>query len=472
MSAEINKRKSKRKRIILISLAALLFLSGLWGWQEGRPWYYGIKAYIYGFPLIVMDMTRQASTATLVVDDGEFRAPVNQFAVMTAYPDASYRIIPHTGLDAQFACAWADLDAEPLILSVPNTNGRYYVIALFDMWSNVFASIGSRTTGNDSASFIIAGPKWSGTAPAGLTVYKSPTRYVWVNGQMRSNGAAEYSVVSNLQKQYRLTPLSKWRQPYDAPASVAFDPLVDTKQSVYEQISKMDAQTYFGKLAQLMKDNPPSPDDADMIETLKFLGMEPGKYLDFSKLDGNMKRGLTRAMVGYTLLQKGTQKLESDKGWAVLPHNIAKWGTDYLTRAGIALIGLGAIWSDDISYPTAFNDIENKPLDGSKKYVLHFDKDQLPPVKETWSVSSYDPNGWYIPNSINRYVIAQWMPLKYNADGSLDIYIQAESPGADKESNWLPCTKSGSFNVIARLFWPEESALNGAWKMPGVKIAE
>ncbi len=317
-------KKSKRKRIILISLVVIISVGGLWGWTEGRPWYYGIKAYIYGFPLIVMDMTRQVSTATPVVDDGEFRAPVNQFAVMTAYPDASYRIIPHTGLDAQFACAWADLDTEPLVLSVPKTDGRYYVIALFDMWSNVFASIGSRTTGNDSASFLIAGPTWSGAAPAGLKVYKSPTRYVWVNGQMRSNGPEEYSVVSNLQKQYKLTPLSQWGQPYDAPDSVAFAPSVDTKQSVYEQISKMDAETYFGKLAQLMKDNPPSSDDADMIETIKVLGMEPGKDLDFSKLDGNIKRGLTRAMMGYSLLQKGTQKLESEKGWAVLPDNIAK----------------------------------------------------------------------------------------------------------------------------------------------------
>ena len=468
MITKSKKGKSKRRRIILTILAVLLILGGLWGWMEGRPWYYGIKAYIYGFPLIVMDMTRQVSTATLVVDDDEFRAPVNQFAVMTAYPDASYRIIPHTGLDAQFACAWADLDAEPLILSVPKTNGRYYVIALFDMWSNVFASIGSRTTGNDSASFLIAGPTWSGSAPAGLKVYKSPTRYVWVNGQMRSNGPEEYSVVSNLQKQYRLTPLSKWGQPYDAPDSVSFDPSVDTKQSVYEQINKMDAQTYFGKLAQLMKDNPPSPDDADMIGTIKVLGMEPGKDFDISKLDGNMARGLTRAMMGYTLLQKGVQKLESDKGWAVLPPNIAKWGTDYLTRAGIALIGLGAIWPEDISYPTAFGDSENKPLDGSKKYVLHFNKDQLPPVKETWSISSYDPSGWYIPNPINRYVISQWMTLKYNADGSLDIYIQAESPGPDKESNWLPCTNNGPFNVIARLFWPEAKALDGTWSMPGI----
>ena len=163
---------------------------------------------MYGFPLIMMDLTREAAAAATA---GEITAPVNQFSVMTNYPDASFRAVTRTGLDTLFAVAWADLEQEPLVLSVPDTGGRYYVIALFDMWSNVFASIGKRTTGTAAAHFLIAGPGWHGTPPADITeTYRSPTRFVWVNGQMQADGPQECAAVSVLQKQYMLTPLSAW----------------------------------------------------------------------------------------------------------------------------------------------------------------------------------------------------------------------------------------------------------------------
>lgn len=149
---------------------------------------------------------------------------------------------------------------------------------------------------------------------------------------------------------------------------------------------------------------------------------------------------------------------------------MANYGNDYLTRAGIALIGLGAIWPADVSYPVAFKDSEENTLDGKNNYVLHFDKDLLPPAKVMWSVSSYDPDGFYVPNELNRFHLATSMPLKYEEDGSLNIYIQTKRPNSDKESNWLPVPSSGSFNVVTRIFWPEESALNGTWSMPGIKI--
>ena len=464
------KRLSKKWKIIIIVLLVILSVAGWWVWEEGRPWYYGIQAYIYGFPLVVMDVTREVSTAVLT--PGEISAPVNQFAVMTKYPDASFRLIPRTGLDTQFAVAWADLDQEPLVLTVPNTNGRYYVIALFDMWSNVFASIGSRTTGTDSASFLIVGPKWKGTPPSGFKqIYKSPTRFVWVNAQMQSNGSQDYDVVNSLQKQYKLTPLSLWSQPFTTlPVDIAFSKDIDTKTPPLEQVKKMDANTFFSRFAKLMKDNPPFSDDAPMLKTLEFLGIVPGEDFDISKVDGNIRRGLERGMMGLDLLEKGVKDLDTEKGWIIIPQNFANYGIDYETRAGIALIGLGGILPQDILYPTAFNDAEDKPLDAANRYVLHFEKDQLPPCESTWSVSLYDPDGFYVSNKIDRYHLAPWMPLKYNDGGSLDIYIQSESPGADKESNWLPAPSTGMFNLTTRIFWPSDAALSGSWKMPGIKI--
>jgi len=156
----------------------------------------------------------------------------------------------------------------------------------------------------------------------------------------------------------------------------------------------------------------------------------------------------------------------------VVPDNFANYGTDYMTRAGIALIGLGGIWPKDILYPVAFLDSDDKPLDAENHYVLHLGKGQLPPAKATWSVSMYNPDGFYVPNKLDRYHLAQRMPMQYNPDGSLDIYIQSKSPGADKEANWLPAPQSGPFNLVTRIFWPEKTALDHTWEMPGVTVVK
>ena len=458
----------------LFALAALL-VAGILGrgyLKEGRAWYYGLQAYLYGFPLIMMDLTKEQGTA--VPTAGEITAPINQFAVMTKYPDATFRAVPRTGLDTLFATAWADLEKEPLVLSVPDTNGRYYVIALFDMWSNVFTSIGKRNTGTGAANFVIAGPGWQGTVPANVkAVFRSPTRFVWVNGQMQANGPQDYDAVNVLQKQYKLTPLSAWGQPYAPPAEVPVAPGIDSKTPPAGQAQRMEAGAFFGRLARLMKDNPPAPADAPMVEKLNALGIKPGEDFDIAKIDLDTAKGLQRAMGAFGMLQDGVKKLKTENGWIVIPKDFASYGTDYETRAGIALIGLGGIRPDDVVYPTAFLDGEEKPLDAANRYVLHFDKGQEPPTNATWSVAMYDPQGYYVPNALNRYNLAMWMPLKHNDDGSFDMYIQSSSPGAEREANWLPAPASGPFNLTVRDYWPTQGVLDGSYKLPPVrKVAQ
>jgi hypothetical protein len=218
-----------------------------------------------------------------------------------------------------------------------------------------------------------------------------------------------------------------------------------------------------------MKDNPPAPADGPILKKLKALGIVPGEDFDIKAVDPYVARGLERAMGAFALLEKGVKDLKTKNGWIVIPADFANYGTDYQTRAGIALIGLGGIWPKDVSYPTAFLDGDDKPLDAANRYVMHFDKGQTPPANVTWSVSMYDPQGYYVPNAIGRYNLAAWMPLNYNADGSLDIYFQANSPGADKEANWLPAPKSGPFNMTVRIFWPKDAALDGTYALPPVK---
>ena len=184
---------------------------------------------------------------------------------------------------------------------------------------------------------------------------------------MLANGPADYDAVNALQKQYKLTPLSAWGQPYTPPVEVPVAAGVDTKTPPAAQVQKMDAATYFGRLARLMKDNPPAAADAPMVEKLKEIGIVPGRDFDLAKLDSGTAHGLQRAMDGFALLEKGVKKLKTDNGWIVMPKDMANYGTDYLTRAGIALVGLGAILPVDIAYPTAFDDGDNKPLDAAKR---------------------------------------------------------------------------------------------------------
>jgi hypothetical protein len=464
-----NRKRNKRwLRPVLILLALLVAGGGYWYFTEGWAWLYGTEAYIYGFPMIMMDLTKDAATATST--PGEITAPVNQFSVMTHYPDASFRAVSRTGLDTLFAVAWADLGKEPLVLSVPDTNGRYYVIALFDMWSNVFTSFGKRNTGTGAANFLIVGPGWQGSPPVNVDqVFHSPTRWVWVNGQMQANGPSDYDAVNALQHQYKLTPLSAWGNPYAPPESVLPSSKLDVKAPPLTQVQQMDANTFFGRLARLMKDNPPASADAPTVEKLRKLGIEPGKGFDIAKLDSGTAKGLQRAMSTFAILQKAIKKLKTVNGWIVIPKDFADYGTDYTTRAGIALVGLGGIRPDDVVYPTAFEDGDGKPFDGTHRYVLHFDKGQTPPTNATWSLAIYDPQGFYVPNSINRYALSAWMPMKYNSDGSLDMYIQSNSPGADKEANWLPAPASGQFNLTVRDYWPTQSVLDNTYKLPPIK---
>lgn len=430
------------------------------------PWLRGIKAYIYGFPMIMMDLTREAAVGASV---GEMTAPPNQFSVMTRYPDASFRAVARTGLDTLFAVAWADLGDEPLVLSVPDTGGRYYVFGLFDMWSNVFASIGKRTTGTAAAHFLIAGPNWKGTPPTDITkTFRSPTRSVWVNGQMQADGPGDCAAVTALQKQYKLTPLSAWGKPWSPPTEVKVPPGLDPTPPL-ERVQKMDAGAFYGRLAGLMRDDPPAPADDKILKTLKAVGIEPGRDFDIAAVNRHTAKGLQRSMGTLKILQKALKKLKTENGWIVIPENFADYGTDYKTRAGIALIGLGGILRQDVAYPTAFKDGEDKPLDAANRYVLHLDHDHVPPANATWSVSMYDPQGYYVPNAIDRYNVAPWMPLTYDDDGSLDIYIQAASPGEKRESNWLPAPASGPFSLTVRIYWPSDAVLDGTYRLPPVR---
>lgn len=427
----------------------------------------GVEGVVYGMPLVIMDLTKQVNT-NVASPQPNAHAPVGQFGNMAAFPPASDHSVVRMNLDTQYSWGWLDLSEGPVVLTVPNTDGKYYLMPLVDAWTNVFASPGARTTGTKAGNFVITGPGWSGDTPEGMEVYKSPTSMVWVLGRTQTNGPADYPAVRKIQAGYKLTPLSAWGKPYTAPAGV-----VNPNQNMdapIKQLQAMNTTEFFNTLAQLMVKNPPYAYDAPALAKLAKIGVVPGEKFDLSKLDPAVAKALENVVpTALAKLTEAAKKVAKPvEGWQVPPAKVADAGTDYGLRAVVATVGLGANIAADAIYPNAFDDSTNQPLNGANNYVLHFDKGQTPPTNAFWSLTMYDAQSFFVENPINRYNISAWMPLKYNADGSLDIYIQKDSPGKAKESNWLPAA-ADAFSVTLRVYWPKESMIDGSWKAPGIK---
>ncbi|RPJ62689.1 MAG: DUF1254 domain-containing protein, partial [Dehalococcoidia bacterium] len=232
------------------------------------------NATIYGFPLVIMDLTRQVFTA--VPKPMENGAPVNQFGNKKTFPDPAFIQVTRPNADTLYSAAWVDTAKEPVIFSVPDSNGRYYMMPLLNYWTDVFASPGSRTTGTSAGNFAITGPKWSGELPEGVTEIKSPTRWVWIIGRFACAGPSDYENVQKLQNQLKLMPLSAWGTDYVPPANVPVDPNVNRKVSPLDQLLAMDAPTYINYMCQLMVDNPPYEADTSVLAGFTRIGIGPG----------------------------------------------------------------------------------------------------------------------------------------------------------------------------------------------------
>ena len=437
--------------------------------EGGEEFWLATDAYVYGYPLVTMEMTRRVVTNMATVEGT--RGPMGQFVKLRQYPDASFRDVTAPNADTLYTTAFVDVGNEPWVVSIPDMKDRYFLFPMLDGWTNVFQVPGKRTTGTGAQTYAITGPGWKGTLPNGVKEYKSPTSIVWILGRIYCTGTPEdYAAVHALQDQFGLVPLSSYGKPYSPPAGTV-DPSVDMKTAVREQVNRMDAVSYFNLLAGLMKRNPPLPADAPELAKFEKIGLVAGKDFDAGKLKADFAKRIPQAAFDRIMLQfKVNKSVKNINGWA-FDTVTGIYGTDYLNRALVTAIGLGANRIQDAVYPTSLKDAQGREYEGSNKYVMHFPKGQLPPAKGFWSLTMYDANYFFVANPINRYSISARQNLKTNPDGSIDLYIQNQSPGADKESNWLPAPKD-KFVLMLRMYWPSEktpSIINGTWTPPAVK---
>jgi hypothetical protein len=466
---------------VVVLLGAGLLPTGNIAHAEENPFEavpLGVEAYIYGYPLVTMEMTRRVMTN--VPEPHGTRAPMGQFVRMREYPSAAFRDVTAPNADTLYTTAWLDVGKEPWVLSLPDAHDRYYLFPMLDGWTDVFQVPGKRTTGTGPQAYAITGPGWKGSLPEGVKEYQSPTALVWILGRIYCTGTPEdYAAVHKMQDEIKLVPLSSYGKPYtDPPGKV--DPSIDMKTAVRDQVNALSAKEYFTLLAKLMVDNPPADADKPMIQKMAKLGIIPGQAFDDSKLGPAAREAFSLvpkiANEKIMLWMKegivaGDMKLED--GW-LFTTRTGLYGTNYIQRALITAIGLGANRPQDAVYPTSEGPSILSSYTGEKKYVMHFKKGELPPASGFWSLTMYDKDYFFVPNPINRQSISARQDLKQNPDGSVDLYIQNESPGPDRESNWLPAPKD-KFILMMRLYWPKETApsiIDGTWKIPPVKAVE
>jgi len=442
------------------------------GSLEQQGYAIGLKAYLYAYPLVLMDVTRELA----INSDPEKKigvGPANQWVHMRAFPDASYKDVVRPNVDTLYSALWADVSKEPLILSVPDAGNRYYMLPMLDMWTDVFAVPGTRTTGNGAAKYFVSGPCWQGKVPAGMIHIKSPTPYFWIIGRTQTRGASDYAAVHKFQDSLKAVPYSAFGKSAPQPQP-AVDPKVDTETPPINQVAQMDAATFFSRFAELLKVDPPHPCDYPILHMMRrYLGFKVGESFDVARIDPAVRKGLDRAVKDAPGLMLRLVKSagKDSTGW-LYSYNGGNYGVQYAYRAAVAMIGLGMNLPEDAIYPIAFVDGTGAPLQAGNRYRLHFAKEQLPPVNAFWSLTVYGDDHFFVANPLYRYAVGSMTDLRYNPDGSLDIYIQSDTPGADEETNWLPAPQSGTFSVVARLYSPKAALLERHWKMPAIEKSE
>jgi hypothetical protein len=429
---------------------------------QGQALQIASEAYVYAYPIVLMDVTREQQLNKGVPVNGGFKH-------FRAYPDASFKEVVRPNFDTLYSVGWYDVSEEPVIISSEDTNGHYHLLPMYDMWTDIYASPGSRTSGTDGGAFAIVSEDWEGELPEGVTRIVSPTTMNWMIARTESNGR-DYDKVGKIQDGFKMTPLSKWGTDYVAPKST-IDPNIDMVTPPLKTVAEMNAKEFFQRASDLIVKYGAHATDGSQLMRLEQIGFSANTGWDLDNLSKSELATLEAgAAKGQRDIKSYVPKFETPQnGWLIPADTMGVYGNHYVRRAMIALIGLGANHPEDAIYPLAIADADGDKMVAEQNYQLHFESDGLPPVGAFWSVTMYDEEGFAVHNELDRYAIGDRNELTYNDDGSLTLYMQHERPSADKVSNWLPSPEEGAIGVTMRLYEPEQSILTGEWIPPAIE---
>lgn len=437
--------------------------------QDPELHHIATESYLYLYPLVLMDVTRRQMTHLSTKKSHAHRVPMNEFSHLRSYPPSSMRDVIRPNFDTLYSLAWLDVSSAPMVVSVPPSEGRYYMLPLMDMWTDVFANIGTRTTGSGAGTYVISSRDWRGVCPADHVHVVSPTPQLWLLGRTQTNGPTDYAAVHRFQDQLVLKPFqAQPKREFTKSIEIPFDP----DKAPDQQVEAMDAATFFAYGFKLLALHPPHLQDQPILARMKRMGLQADLSFQFTELTGAQKSALQSSVeeAYRRMAWRATHQGIIHHHWALLTESVGVYGTNYLARATIAKLGLGANCPEDAVYPLHLGEDDGKSLHGSHRYRIRFREDQLPPVEAFWSLTLYGEDGFPVDNSLSRHALSSWMPMQRDHEGTIEIYLQRESPGKEREANWLP-TPDAPFNLTLRLYAPKTDVLLGKWKPPAVKRA-
>ncbi len=420
-----------------------------------------IEAYQYLYPLVLMHMTRRVAINHPPGLRPGF-GPEGRFYHVREYCPAAARL----SFDTLPSFAWLDLSRGPYVISVPESPDRYYSVSIYDMWSEVFASLGPHTIGSGGGNFAIVPPRWDGALPSGIERIDSPTMNVWAVARTQTNGPKDYAPVHRFQDSYNVTPVSQWGRPARA-LSFKIDPAVDIDTAPLAQVAAMSPETFFRYAANFLSIDEPHASDWSIVARLRRIGIECHKPFHLKKAPIAVQGALAVAMEQgpREMIRKAPTIAPIANGWQMNTEMVGTYGNSYLKRAITAMFEFGAVPPHDAVSLLNITTSDDARPSGKQRYVLHFKPKELPPVHAFWSITSYDPEGYPARNPINRTSIGDRDPLNYNSDGSLDIWVQREWPSRDRQANWLPAPE-GAMTLVMRLYAPCPELLDGCWLPP------
>jgi hypothetical protein len=441
--------------------------------SEGRQAYaFGVSAYIWGYPMVVMQKSRDAMTkagdAPVTREQfdktGQFFAPANQVGTAWSMLGPKFSAVQSGNSDTQYSVTWYDSSKEPYILHLPDAMGRYYTYQFIDAWTNNFHYASTRTVGSQEQNYALVAPGWKGKLPENVVRIDSPTPTGFIIGRWFVASESDVAAVNALQIQVTMTPLSSYGSSYTPPKV----PVVPAKKYSGDL-------AFFEQLGDAFVLNGAPATDTGLLGLLENIGLTIDHGFDPSALSKEEEKALAKAITDgdAMLAAKSADMGKNVNGWQYAPVLDEYFGTDYMLRGAIGYQAMFENTPIEAYYPSVFVDTNDKTLDGSAgNYTMTFPKGQTPPVDAFWSASMYDAKKrLMVENSSNRYRIGSADNLKTGADGSTAIYIQAAPPGKDKESNWLPAPKE-PFYILFRMYLPKIEALNGQYELPGIALVK
>jgi len=422
------------------------------------------SAYVYAFPLMMTDALLQTTSAV---------APAGRFVHQRTLSDETLPTGVRGRVDVLASSTYVDLRNGPVVLSLPDVGRRHIWVALHDAWTDIFESLGNRTTGGRAAHYAITPPGWEGTLPAGLKQIAAPTNLVWIVARTQVAGPRDEAAARRIQDRYRITPLEAFGKPAarDAEAEDKANDLDVSLDTARRRVTELDANAYFTRFATLLKDNPPHAPDSTMVQSLRDLGLVPGAPFDAGAVSPSTRKVMDAGVAAArnSVATAAKQPPITQNGWFI-PRMVGAYGLDYAQRAIVAWAGGGADLPEDMLVGTATMDATGMPLDSTHRYVLHFDRDQLPPENAGWAVaaiSTIEPPRSTRERPGLRNLLSEADHPRLNRDGSLDILIQ-RAPPKGKRNNWLS-PPIGPFQLRLQLTWPKEAALDASWLPPVVQ---